>query len=185
MDGLTRDVTRDRIFILVRPSQQFDTLDHPTDLTPDDHHPAPQSVTIFSSGTVSIPPGSTHVLDVTLPSADFQYGRCFLMGPHRLTPGGAYSSREAAEVYVTRDSDEAISHSCRDISFNRTYVATYSKQNSDAYLTHRIFDSDTVSANRYISLKDAVITGSILRLTFENFYGGSAWLDVSGQGLFR
>jgi hypothetical protein len=65
----------------------------------------------------------------------------------------------------------------------KTYTATYSKQNGDAYLSDKVFDTNTSLSAQYIALKDAYITGSILRLVFHNYFGGSAYLWVKGQAL--
>lgn len=91
--------------------------------------------------------------------------------------------RESAEVFVTRDAGEAASHTIRASSFKKVYACTYQKQVGDSYLSHKIFDSNTGSSNRYIALQDAVITGSTLRLTFRNFFGGSAFMWVQGQAI--
>jgi len=103
-----------------------------------------------------------------------------IMGPWQPT-GPQW--REAAEVVVTTDSAEAQGYSVRDTgSFKKSYAATYSKQNGDTNLTHKIFDSDVSGYDkRYIALLDAWITGSTLRLRFKNYFGGSKPLWVKGQ----
>jgi hypothetical protein len=149
-----------------------------------DHHNAPESVS-FSNTAQSLPPGATFDLDVPLGRTGYQLARVQITGP-AVIPAGISSAlwRECAELVVTTDSSEAVGHSIRDAaSPKKVYAATYSKQNGDSYLTHKIFDSNTGSGNRYICVQDAVITGSILRITFRNYFGGSATLWVKGQAL--
>jgi len=165
----------------MRLTEQSDGLLHPADLTPDDHHPAPTSVTI-SNTSQSLPPGTTYNLDIALPHSNFQFARVQITGAKPMWVAGYW--REGAEILVTRNSSEAVGHSIRETgSIYKVYAATYSKQNSDAYLSHAIFDNNTASSSRYIALQDAVITGSTLRLTFKNLFGGSATLWVKGQAL--
>lgn len=143
-----------------------------------DHHQRPVTVTINNT-TQSLPPGTTYDLDITLPGSAYERAKIIIMGAH--SPAGS-AWRECAEVVATRDSSEAIAYSVRDAgSFKKSYAATYSKQNGDTNLTHKVFDSTTGSGNRYIALLDAWITGSVLRLRFKNYFGGSATLWVKGQ----
>lgn len=149
---------------------------------PHDHHARPVSVSILDK-TTSLPPGTTFDLDVALPAGDYQFAQVHLEGP-KVSDGGSSSLwREAAEVLVTRDAGEAASHTIRFSGLKQTYACAYQKQVGDSYLSHKIFDSNTGSSNRYIALQDAVITGSTLRLTFRNFFGGSATLWVQGQAI--
>jgi hypothetical protein len=92
--------------------------------------------------------------------------------------------QESALVHCTTDSADAIGHSNRyaDSSY-KSYCVAYSKQVGDSILTHAIFDSATGAGQNYIALQDAQIIGAVLRLTFKNFYGGSATLNVKGQVL--
>lgn len=92
--------------------------------------------------------------------------------------------KEGGEIMVTRDASEAMGLSCIDTTMSfRVYVATYSKANGDARLTNAVFDSNPANGADYIALQDAVLTGSVLRLTFKNLFGGSATLWVKGQAL--
>jgi len=163
----------------MRPAPATDGRVHPADNTPDDHHKAPDRFTITNTSQ-SLPPGTSYNLDIALGSADYQFARIQIMGARQ--PFGS-GWRECAEVFVTRDISEAVGHSNRESSFKRTYCATYSKVNGDSYLSHKIFDSITGVSNRYIALLDAVLTGSVLRLTFHNYFGGSATLWVKGVAL--
>lgn len=147
------------------------------------HHPEPTSVSINNT-TQSLPPGTTYNLDITLPHADFEFARVMIMGPQVVPPVVSANYREYAEVAVTTVAAEAIAHSTRNAgTFKKVYAATYSKQNGDTYLSHKIFDSVTGVGNRYIQLLDAQIIGATLRLTFRNTHGGSAFLWVKGQAL--
>jgi hypothetical protein len=165
----------------MRLRQQTDGRLHPTDGGADDHHAAPVSVD-FVNTTQSLPPYTTYNLDVPVGRDDFQFGRVMLIGPKDATGLGA-AWKEAAELLVTRDAAQAVGHSFRNAEASiKSYSSTYSKQNSDAYLTHKIFNLGTVS-QRYITVQDAVLTGSVLRLTFRSFYGGSITLNVRGHVL--
>jgi len=162
----------------VRLEQNIDGREHPTDGGPDDHHPRPKQVAIENT-TQSIAAGADYDLDIALGDSGYQWGRAMLMGAHNITPT---LWNEWASVHFTRDSAEAIGHTGRDSgSIYKTYSSTYSKQNSDLNLTHKIFDSVTGSGNRYIALKDAVLTGSNLRLTFHNYDSSSRTLWVKGS----
>jgi len=165
----------------MRLQPEADGRQHPDDGAADDHHPAPESVTINNT-TQSLPPGTSYNLDISLPHNDFQIARVQITGKKPMWNTGQW--REGAEIVVTRDASEAMGHSIRETgSMYKVYASTYSKQNSDAYLSHKIFDDNTGSSNRYIALRDALITGSTLRLTFRNTFGGSATLWVKGQAL--
>jgi len=129
--------------------------------------------------TTVIAAGADFNLDVSVGDSGFQWGRLQIMGPGTIGPA---AWREAASVHFTRDTAEAIGHSIRASGLiYKTYLATYSKQNGDAALTFKIFDSSTPVGNRYIALKDAVLTGSNLRLTFHNYHTSSQTLWVKGQ----
>lgn len=143
-------------------------------ITAHDHHPQPEMVDIDNTSQ-SLPPGTTYNLDITLSHSNYQVAKMILMGAK--SPQGP-QWKECAEVYATRDLSEAIAESVREVAFKTVYAMTYSKQNGDAYLTHKIFDNDV--ANEYILLQDAYITGSTLRLVFLNTFGGSATLWVKG-----
>lgn len=165
----------------MRLRQSNDGRDHDElEITTDDHHPEPTSVTIEDT-TTSLPPGTTFNLDLTLPHDDFQVARVQITGPKGIFPGNPW--REFAEIVATRSTAEAMGHSIRDAGSKKCYASTYSKQNADAYLSHKIFDSNTGASNRYIAVQDASIIGSTLRITFRNFFGGSATLWVKGQAL--
>lgn len=148
-------------------------------VTANDHHPQPTTISINNT-TQSLPPGTTYDLDLTLPHSNFKFAKIIIMGAWS-PPGPAW--RECAQVTVTTDSAEAIGTSIRDAgSFKKSYAATYSKQNGAANLSHKIFDSAVGSySQRYIALKDAWITGTTLRLRFQNYFGDSATLWVKGQ----
>lgn len=161
----------------MRPRPQLTGFPHPSILTPDDHHPQPDMVSINSVGTLSIPPSpSTANLDITLPHADYKMAEVFLRGPTQMS-GGLW--RECAILHVTTAAAEAYGQSIRDVSFKKNYTATYSKQAGFSYLSDKIFATTTGR----IALQDAFITGATLRLTFRNFFGGSTFLNVVGQAL--
>jgi len=167
----------------LRPRQITDGLRHDSlDVGPHDHHGRPASVG-FSDTSTSLPPGTDFDLDVTLPAGDYTFAKVILLGPTVSDGGSSSLWKESAIVLVTRSASEAMSESLRYASFKKTYVARYSKNVGDSYLSHKIFDSNTSHSARYIALKDAVLTGSVLRLTFHNFFGGSAFLSVKGQAL--
>lgn len=150
-------------------------------VNPDDHHPDGESFTIDSQGVQSLPPGTTFDLDIALGTDQYNTARVIIQGEELVGPSGPLW-RVGAEVYATRDVNEAIAHSIREATPlpTRVYVATYAKQNGDAYLTHKVFN---VAGALYIALDDAVLTGSNLRLTFHNYFGGSAFLWVRGQAI--
>jgi len=92
--------------------------------------------------------------------------------------------RECAKVHVTTDTADALGDSVRNTGLAyKSYAVSYAKQAGATNLTHKLFDTATGASARYIALKDAVITGSTLRLTFHNYYGGSATLSVKGQAV--
>lgn len=156
---------------------------HPgTNPQPHDHHGAPTLVE-FSNTSQSLPPGTTYDLDVPLPSSNFKIATVQLSGPAASGGGSGTKWRECASVHATEDTGDAMAHSVRTAGFKKVYAATYSKQVADSYLTHKVFDSNTSSSARYIALQDAQIIGSTLRLTFRNFFGGSATLWVKGSAL--
>lgn len=162
--------------------QTSDGLDHDSlTVGPHDHHPQPVSVS-FSNTSQSLPPGTTFNLDVTLPDGNYTFAKAMLLGARQTSPSSG-TWRESAIVMATRSAAEAISESIREAQFKKVYLATYSKAVGDSYLSHKIFDSNTGISNRYIALQDAVLVGSVLRLTFRNFFGGSATLWVKGQAL--
>ena len=153
---------------------------------PSDHHPAPEAVTITSTGTVSLPPGTLYNLDITLANQGHNLAHVALMGPQPMT---GQSWREYAEITVTRSTGTAIGESHRDAGLARVYHATYHKSRAASYLSHKIFDSVLGASARYICLEDAVILdpggGDVLRLSFRNLYGGSSYLWVEGKGIAR
>lgn len=154
--------------------------------TPGDHHAAPALVS-FSNTTQSVAAGATYDLDVTLPSAVLKVARIQLMGP--ATSGGGVGSgkwRECASVHATTSSSEAMGHSAVTPSgsgFKRSYCSTYSKWQGDSQLTEKVFDTITTPTAAYISLQDAWITGSTLRLRFKNHRAAAATLWVKGSAL--
>ena len=149
---------------------------------PDDHHSVPRTFDIDNTSQV-IAGGATFDLDVALSRSDFQAARVMIMGARRLF-GNASNPFESAEVHVSRNLAEAMGQSLRDAqALYRIYTATYAKVVSDAYLTHKIFDTDTNSSNRYIGLVDAILTGSVLRLSFKNWVAGPKTLWVKGKAL--
>jgi|WetSurMetagenome_2_1015567.scaffolds.fasta_scaffold06352_5 hypothetical protein len=145
-----------------------------------DHHPRPTVVTI-SNTSQAIAAGADYNLDIALGSSDYQLARVQILGPKIV---GAGLWRECASVHATRTSAQAIGHTVRDAGVaNKVYSSTYSKQAGAAMLTHKIFDSVTTTGADYIALKDAVMTGSVLRLTFHNYDGSSRTLWVKGEAL--
>jgi hypothetical protein len=162
----------------MRIKQRTDGLNHPSDFTEDNHHAAPISID-FSNTFQSLPPGTSYNLDVSLPRSDFRFARVMLMGPNS-SDGLSSLWKEGAELLVTRDQTEAIGHSFRNGGQKKVYASTYAKQNADAYLTHKIFN---LGGGNYIAVENALLTGSALRLTFKNHYGGSMTLNVKGQAL--
>lgn len=148
------------------------------DLGPDDHHKRPTVVSI-SNTTQSLPPGTSFDLDIPVGSDQWTIAEIQLIGPHTMS-GAGVTWKEGAQIVATRTASEALGHSQRDIQFKKVYHATYSKVAGDAYLTHKIFDSNTTLSAQYIALTDAVLTGTNLRLTFRNYFGGSATLWVKG-----
>jgi len=162
----------------MRLEQSIDGREHPTDGGADDHHPQPKQVTV-SNTSQSIAAGADYNLDIALGDSGYQWGRAMLMGPNEITPT---KWNEWASVHFTRDASEAIGHTGRHSgSIYKTYTSTYSKQNSDLNLTHKVFDSVTGTGNRYIALKAAVLTGSNLRLTFHNYDSSARTLWVKGS----
>lgn len=162
----------------MRLRPQTDGHLHPADGGTDDHHPEPVSVD-FTNTTQSLPPGTSYNLDISLGDSNFQLVRVMLIGPNVSTGlGGTW--KECAELLVTRDTEKAMGHSIRNASQKKVYASTYSKQNADAYLTHKIFNA---GSGNHIAVEDAVLTGSVLRITFRSFYGGSINLNVRGQAL--
>lgn len=163
----------------MRLKSETDGMQHPGVLTIDDHHPGTKMVSINNT-TQSLPPGTTYNLDIALGNSNFQIARVMIYGPKTLFGSGALW-KEAGELIVTRDANEAMGQSFRDAgTFKKVYSVTYSKLRADANLTQKIFDS---LGNRYIAVQDAVLTGSDLRLIFRNFFGGSATLWVKGQAI--
>jgi hypothetical protein len=164
----------------MRLSIETDGRIHPADGGVNDHHPRPVSVSINNT-TQSLPPGTSYNLDISLPHGGFKIARIQIMGAKAV--GAAGSFREGAEIVASTDADQAMAISTREAAVKKSYVATYSKQNGDAYLSHKIFDSNTGSTALYIAVTAAVIIGSTLRITFRNYFGGSATLWVKGQAL--
>lgn len=160
----------------MRAQQDTDGRSHDAlTTTPHDHHGAPSLVS-FSNTNQSLPPGTTFDLDVTLPASSFKVARVQLMGPN--TSGGGGVWRECASVHATTSSSEAMAHSVITAGFKQSYCATYAKIAGDAQLSQKVFDS-----GNNVSLEDAWITGSTLRLRFRNHFGGSATLSVKGSAL--
>lgn len=148
----------------------------------DDHHSGPRTFDINNTSQ-SIASLSTYNLDITLPHSNFQFARIMIMGIRQLF-GNTNNARESAEIHATRDSSEALSHSVRDAeAVFRVYTASYSKNAGAGYLSHKIFDNVSSPANRYIGVKDAYITGSTLRIVFENFTASARTLWVKGKAL--
>lgn len=165
----------------MRTNETTDGAQHPPDAALHDHHAAPDDVD-FSNTTQGLAAGATYDLDVALPRSDYTMARVLLQGRHPAIGLGVW--KERCSLVVTTDSTEAIGHSARDASSKRSqYHATYSKQNSDSQLSHKIFDNATAYASRYISLQDAWITGSVLRLRFKNHRAAVAVLWVKGRAL--
>jgi len=147
----------------------------------DDHHSRPRTVSVLDT-TTAIAGGATFNLDVALGVSDLAFAQIALTGP-QTSSGGASVWRVGADVIATRAAGDALGHSIRRLvpggNLYRVYVATYSKLMGDSYLAAPIF-SLTASA---IVLQDAVLTGSVLRLTFRNVTGSSATLWVKGSAV--
>lgn len=158
----------------MRLTPQTDGRLHP-DGTADDHHAAPKSVSILNT-TQSLPPYTTYNLDVPLGRDDFRLARVMLIGPN--LSAGLGSWKECAELTVTRDAGDATGQSVKCASTRKVYSSNYSKRQGDSYLTHKIFNP---GSGNYICVQDAVLTGSVLQLTFKSFCGGSINLNVRGQ----
>jgi len=143
----------------------------------DDHHSQPRTVEVNNTSQV-LTAGSTYNLDIALGVSDLAFVHVILLGPRTVGTG---QWKECADVYATRTSSQAMGHSIRwdGVTLAKTYFATYSKANGDARLTDRIFCLTTSA----ISLQDAVLTGSNLRLTFVNNLSGSATLWVKGRAV--
>mgnify|MGYP001373155860 CR=1 FL=1 len=147
----------------------------------DDHHPLPKSVSFTNILGQVIAGGGTYNLDVSLTSSAYQVARVILFGPRTM-----FSStlKEGGEIVCTRSASEAMAISCKDTTLTyKVYAATYSKSQGDAYLTMAVFDNNTGNGNNFICVQDAVLAGSVLRLTFKNITGGNATLWVKGQVL--
>jgi len=167
----------------VRVKQETDGFSHdPIATSPSEHHEAPFSSSISNTATV-IAANGTYNYDIALPQSNFQFARVMIMGPRRMF-GTATNFRESAELFVTRDSTEAMGHSVRDAAMSfRVYAVTYTKMAGDSYLTHKVFDNNTIVGNRYIGVQDAYITGSTLRIVFKNWTGIARTLWVKGKAL--
>lgn len=149
----------------------------------DNHHSPPCSISIENTSQ-SLPPGTTYNLDISLPKIDFKLANVVIHGRRHMTPGGL-SWYEYADVMATSILLEARGQSVRDAGWKKVYSATYSKQNGNITLSHKIFDDNTNINYRYIALQDAQIIGNLLRLIFKNFHGGSATLWVKGQVILQ
>lgn len=167
----------------MRLTPVVDGIEHAgLDITPYDHHPPPATVSI-SNTTQSLPPGTSYNLDISLPRKDFVFARIMLKGPRQMFGLGT-TGYEGADIVATTSAGDAFGESVRDTGLmTQTYSAMYTKYDGSVSLTMRIFDNATGSTQMYISLEDAVIIEDILRLTFKNYYGGSATLWVKGQAL--
>lgn len=139
------------------------------------HHAAALPYEIEDTTTV-VSASGTFDLDITLGSSEYQTGRVLLLGGKQMT-GGAW--RECVEVTVSRDSGEAMCGSIEDVSFKKVYSVVYSKAAGNTYLSHRIFDNNLSR----IYLEDAVLTGSVLRLSFRNAVAIATTLWVKGQAV--
>ena len=144
------------------------------DPQPDDHHPKPRQYT-FSETSYSMPPGTTYDVDVTLDHANFTRAHVNMMGPN-VGGGGASQWRECAKITAFTSTGRAMGKSAISAGFKKVYAGELSKANGDSMLTAKIF-----SSNNQVALIDAWITGSTLRLRFQNFYGGSSTLWVKGD----
>lgn len=152
-------------------------------VTEDDHHPAPSSVS-FSNTSQVLASGAAYNLDVTLPHSGFQLATVYLEGPAISGGGSASKWREAARIHVATATGDAVGQSNRNTgSIYKSYVVTYAKIAGVTNLTHKIFDTVTHWGSRYIALKDALITGSTLRLTFHNYDSSSRTLSVKGHAV--
>ena len=148
----------------------------------DDHHAAPVSVSMSNTSQV-IAAGADYNLDTALGKTGLTFARVQLMGP-AITGFGATQWRECASVQATTSASDAIGHTVRNTGSNYlVYSATYAKALGVTNLTHKIFDTFTATGSRYIALKDAIITGSTLRLTFHNYDGSAKTLWVKGSAV--
>jgi hypothetical protein len=142
----------------------------------DDHHAAPRSVEVNNTSQV-IAAGATFNLDLALGTSVAVFAHVAITGPR--THGGSSLFREGADVYATRAAGEAIGHSFEQIGLYQDYAMTYSKQNGDTNLSTAVFSNTALA----IALRDAVLTGSNLRLTFVNVTGSPATLWVKGRAI--
>ena len=139
------------------------------------HHAGALAFSIEDTTTVV---GATSIfdLDITLPTDEYQTGRVILLGGKQMT-GNQW--RECMEITVSRDASEAVGSSIEDVSFKKVYSATYSKAAGSGFLSHRIFDNNLSR----IWLRDAVLTGSVLRLSFQNSTAIATTIWVKGQAV--
>lgn len=158
-----------------------DGLIHPPDGGLHDHHAAPNSVTISSEGVVSIPPGSTHNLDISLPRSDYIKAYVQVHGPKAavyVTPSS--SGYEGWTLELTTSSGQAIAHGARGVGGLNQYNGSYSAFMGSTVLTDYVFDSLTGS-QKYIAVQSGVIISNVLRLVMHNRFGGSAFLWIRGK----
>lgn len=167
----------------MRPEPSTDGRVHPVDGLPNDHHAAPDHVTIFDT-TTSIPPGSTANVNIALPRSDFQIARILVHGPKcavGTTP--VYAGYEGAYIQATTVASDAYGCSTRDAGAFRQYGGHWAKQVGSLILSEYVFDNNTALGSRYIAIKDAQIIGAVLRLTMVNSFGGSATVWIKGGAL--
>lgn len=144
-------------------------------LTADDHHSEPTLVSINDTSTV-VGASSVFNMDVALGDPNFQGGRAILLGGKQMS-GNLW--RECVELTFSRDSGEAMGGTVEDVSFKKVYAGAYSKQVADSFLSHKIFD---LNLSR-IAISACFITGSNLRIQFQNTTGVATTLWVKGQAV--
>lgn len=144
---------------------------------PHDHHAKALAFTITDTTTV-VGPTSIFNLDISLPSDEYQTGRVILIGG-KVMSGSASQWRECAEITVSRDTSEAVGGSIEDAGFKRVYSVVYAKAAGASFLSQKIFDNNLSR----IWLRDAVLTGSVLRLAFQNSTAIATTIWVKGQAV--
>lgn len=163
------------------PKPQTDGATHSsTNPGSSNHHPIPSWEEIDSAGVVSISAGSDYNLDIALDSSDYKLAKIHAFGK-RQNFGFTNRGREGAIVWATRTTGEAISTSFRDANSGfKHYAGGFDKSQGDSDLSFKVFDDYTGTSQLYITLRDAYINGSDLRLTFHNHDGSARDLWVRG-----
>jgi len=151
-----------------------------TNVTADQHHPAPQVIS-FSNTTAVIPPlpGGPYVLDVAVPF-DTQAVIFSLRSPH-VTEGAGGCAGVTGIADRNSLNTSTVSIGGHGTLVSASYNAIYSRAGAALNLSHKVFDS-TLS----VSLTNAclVATGPstrVLRLEFTNYSASNQTLSVYGE----